>query len=198
MKQGQELAHPDTFEQTVKVARSGLANAEHRAYEAGLVSLGRFAGASESYGNNDDEDPASPDAVWIFNDSRWVSWEAKSEAQPTGSVGPNDVRQAQSHLRTVESERGAAAPSDSFSLLMSPKPSVMPQARAVAEDHIHLVRPPQVLDIFDRLVRAWRTARSRNINSLTLAELAALFHAERALPSQWMAELRSNPFKERT
>ncbi|MFG3517676.1 DEAD/DEAH box helicase family protein [Streptomyces bobili] len=198
VKEGQKLAHPDTFEQTVTATRSGLANTEHRAYEAGLVSLGLFAGASESYGNNDDEDPASPDVVWIFSDSRWVSWEAKSEAQPTGAVGPNDVRQAQSHLRTVESERDTSAPSDSFSLLVSPKPSVMPQARAVAEDHIHLVRPPQVLDIFDRLVRAWRTARSRSINSLTVVELAALFHAEGALPSQWMTELRSSPVKERT
>ncbi|MFJ9729708.1 DEAD/DEAH box helicase [Streptomyces sp. NPDC101209] len=196
VQQDRELAHPDTFEQTVASTRSGLVNTEHRAYEAGLVSLGRFAGASPSYGNNDDEDPASPDAVWIFSDTRWVTWEAKSEAQPTGSVGPNDVRQAQSHLRSVESERQTSAPSDSFSLLMSPKPSVMPQARAVAEDHIYLVRPPQVLDIFDRLVRAWRTARGRNISSLTVADLAALFQAEGALPSQWMTGLRSNPFKE--
>ncbi|WPP32274.1 DEAD/DEAH box helicase [Streptomyces sp. CL7] len=191
-----ELHHPDGFEQTVAEARAGLAGTEYRAYEAGLVHLGTFAGASESYGNDDDANPAAPDAVWIFGEARWVTWEAKSEATSTGEVGPDNVRQAQGHLRYTEAERNAPAPSGSIALLMSPKPKIMPAARMLADDHLYLVRPPSVLDVFDRLVRAWRSARARTITVLSTAELADIFRAENALPSQWLPLLKAAPIKE--
>ncbi|NEA72611.1 DEAD/DEAH box helicase [Streptomyces sp. So13.3] len=192
----QESGVGDAIEQIASSTRSGLVGTEFRAYEAALVSLGKLAGASESYGNDGDEDPAAPDAVWIFNDARWVTWEAKSEAQPKGAVGPNDVRQAGSHLRTVETERAISAPSDSVSMLMSPKPAVMPEARALAEEHLYLVGPQTVLVVLDRLLRAWRTARGRTISSLAPVELAEVFRVERALPSQWLPLLREAPIRQ--
>ncbi|MEU9939054.1 DEAD/DEAH box helicase [Streptomyces lavendulae] len=191
-----EQGFAGAFEAYVAAARAGLTGTEFRAYEAGLVALGQLAGASESYGNDNDEDPAAPDAVWIFKDARWVTWEAKSEAEPKGAVGPGDVRQAGSHLRTIETERGTSAPSDSVGLLMSPKPAVMPAARALAEESLFHVGPGQVLDVFDRLLRAWRTARGRVISSLTPAELAEVFRAEKALPSQWLPMLRMAPIRQ--
>ncbi|WDF45108.1 MULTISPECIES: DEAD/DEAH box helicase [unclassified Streptomyces] len=189
------LQPSEVFEEAIAQARSGLAGTAYKSYEAGLVALGTLAGASASYGNNDDEDPAAPDAVWVFEDARWVTWEAKSEAQPTGQVGADNVRQAQGHLRYTETERKQSAPSDSVSLLLSPKPGVMPSARMLAEDHAYLVRPPQVLDLYDRLVRAWRTARARDIPTLSVNELATIFDSHQALPSQWLAELRTEPLK---
>ncbi|MFJ2021949.1 helicase C-terminal domain-containing protein [Streptomyces nodosus] len=168
-----ELHHPDRFEQTLTEARAGLAGTEYRAYEAGLVHLGTFVGASESYGNDDDANPAAPDAVWIFDDARWVTWEAKSEATPTGEIGPDNVRQAQGHLRYTEAERKASAPSGSIALLMSPKPKIMAAARMLANDETYLVRPPMVLEVFDRLIRA-----------------------EQALPSQWLPLLKATPVEE--
>ncbi|MEU0946823.1 hypothetical protein ABZ379_29370 [Streptomyces canus] len=101
----------DRFEVAVTQARTGLAGTEYRAYEAGLVSLGTFAGTSDSYGSEDDSEPAAPDAVWIFDDARWITWEAKSEASTTGEVGPDNVRQAQAHLNYTETERQESAPS---------------------------------------------------------------------------------------
>jgi hypothetical protein len=191
-----ELHDPDRFEQTVAEARAGLAGTEYRAYEAGLVHLGTFAGASESYGNDDDANAAAPDAVWIFREARWITWEAKSEATSTGEVGPDNVRQAQGHLRYTEAERDASAPSGSIAILMSPKPKIMPAARMLADDHLYLVRPPAVLEVFDRLVRAWRSARARTITVLSTAELADIFRAEDALPSQWLPLLSVAPVKE--
>ncbi|MEU0401615.1 DEAD/DEAH box helicase [Streptomyces sp. NPDC006197] len=185
------------LEEHAAQTRTGLAGTEYRAYEAALVLLGQLAGASQSYGNDDDESPAAPDAVWIFSDSRWITWEAKSEAEPKGMVGPADVRQAGSHLRTTETERGRSAPSDSFCVLMSPKPAVMPQARALAEEHLYMVGPHPVLEIFDRLLRAWRTAHGRSIPSLAPAELAEIFRTEQALPSQWTPLLRTTPVRPR-
>lgn len=185
------------IEEHATKARAGLEGTEYRAYEAALVVLGQLAGASESHGNDDDESPAAPDAVWIFDDSRWVIWEVKSEAEAKGLVGPTDVRQAGSHLRTVETERGKSAPSDSFCVLMSPKPGVMPEGRALADEHLYMVGPNPVLEIFDRLLRAWRTAHSRSIPSLAPPQLAGIFRAEQALPSQWMPLLRTMPVRPR-
>jgi hypothetical protein len=193
------LHRAERFEQTVAEARAGLAATEYRPYEARLVHLGTFAGASESYGNDDDASPAAPDAAWIFGDARWITWEAKSEATSTGAVGPDNVRQAQGHLRYTEAERNAAAPSGSTALLMSPKPKIMPAARMLAEDYVFLVRPPAVLEVFDRMVRAWRSARARTITVLSIAELAELaeiFRAEDALPSQWLPLLEAIPVKQ--
>ncbi|MEV6048804.1 DEAD/DEAH box helicase [Streptomyces xanthochromogenes] len=191
-----DLHRADRFEAAISKARSGLAGTEFRAYEAGLVSLGTFAGASSSYGNDDDSQPAAPDAVWIFDDARWITWEAKSEASTTGEIGPDNVRQAQAHLNYTETERHESAPSGSIALLMSPKPNVLSAARMLAEDNIYLVRPHTVLEIFDRLVRAWRTARSRTISTLPLAALAEIFQAEDALPSQWLPLLQASPLKQ--
>ncbi|WP_432185676.1 hypothetical protein [Streptomyces tendae] len=191
-----ELHRPEPFERALTEARAGLADTEYRAYEAGLVHLGTFAGASESYGNDDDANPAAPDAVWIFDDARWVTWEAKSEATPTGEIGPDNVRQAQGHLRYTEAERKTSAPSGSIALLMSPKPKIMAAARMLANDETYLVRPPTVLEVFDRLIRSWRTARARTITVLSPAELADIFRAEQALPSQWLPLLKAAPVKE--
>ncbi|MET9759917.1 DEAD/DEAH box helicase [Streptomyces sp. NPDC006372] len=193
-----DLHRADHFEAAISAARTGLAGTEFRAYEAGLVSLGTFAGASHSYGNDDDSEPAAPDAVWIFDDTRWITWEAKSEASATGEVGPDNVRQAQAHLRYTETERHESAPSGSIALLISPKPKVLPAARMLAEDYVYLVRPPTILEIFDRLVRAWRTARSRTISTLSPASLAEIFQAEDALPSQWLPLLQSSPLKQQS
>ncbi|MET8292298.1 hypothetical protein ABZV80_45495 [Streptomyces sp. NPDC005132] len=193
-----ELHRAAPFEHAIAEARTGLVGTEFRAYEAGLVSLGTFAGASESYGNDDDANPAAPDTVWIFNDARWITWEAKSEATSTGEVSPENVRQAQGHLSYTEAERGASAPSGSISLLMSPKPKVMPAARMLAADYLYLVRPPMVLEIFDRLVRAWRTARGRTISTLSPTALAEIFQAEGALPSQWLPLLQADQLRQPT
>ncbi|MFG2440934.1 hypothetical protein [Streptomyces sp. NPDC048508] len=60
---------------------------------------------------------------------------------------------------------------------------------------MHLVRPQEVLEIFDRLVRAWRTARTRDLTSLTVPDLITIFKSEGALPSQWLPRLRTQPIQ---
>lgn len=79
---------------------------------------------------------------------------------------------------------------------MSPKPKSMAAARMLADDQVYLVRPPTVLEFLDRLIRAWRTARARTITVLSTAELADIFRAEQALPSQWLPLLETTPIKE--
>lgn len=194
MRDKDELTGPD-FEDVVASARTDLLGRESEPYEDALVVMGELAGATESYTYDDDEadNQAAPDAVWIFSDRQWVVWEAKNMAASTGSVGANNVRQACSHLNFVESERKSAAPPDSICLLDSPKPKIEPSARKVATSNVYLVRPPAVVPIFDRLVRAWRTARAVGVEDADEATLAGIFRDENALPSQWIPELRADP-----
>lgn len=70
------------------------------------------------------------------------------------------------------------------------------QVNEAARRFYYLVRPPTVLEAFDRLVRAWRSARARTITVLSVAELADIFRAEDALPSQWLPLLEAIPVKD--
>jgi DEAD/DEAH box helicase/Helicase C-terminal domain len=187
-----DLTRAEPFEDVLK-ARAGLEGTEYTAYEAGLVHLGTLAGAQPSYGNQADEGDALPDAVWIFGEAQWVVWEAKSQAKETGQIGADQVRQTGAHLRTAEKDQAKAAPGDSVCLLASPKNKVHSSAHAVAEEHVYWVRPPEVLDLFDRLARAWQTARARGLTTLSGPALASIFQAEDALPSQWLPSLRNRP-----
>jgi hypothetical protein len=186
------LARPAVFDTEVLRVRTALQETPATPYEAALVGVGQFAGAVPSEGSNTD---AAPDAVWIFGTEIWVAWEAKSEARPEGELGADDVRQAGGHLRFTEARRSEAAPGDSSVFLVTPQERTHSSAHAVAEGHVYLVRPGEVLDTFDRLVRAWRTARSRDIGTLAITDLVAIFRAEDALPSQWLPRLRSSPLR---
>lgn len=187
------LAKPAVFETEIQQVRSALLDTPHKPYEAALVVLGQLAGAEPSQGDSDSD--SAPDAVWIFGSAIWVVWEAKSEARSDGELGAEDVRQAGSHLRYTASKRAEAVPGDSAALLMTPQARVHPSAHAVAEQHVYLVRPREVVDLFDRLVRAWRTARTRDLESLSVADLATIFGAEGALPTQWLPRLRTEPLR---
>jgi hypothetical protein len=187
------LAKPSVFDQEVVAARGALTGTASRPYEAALVTLGQLAGARPSEGDAGND--AAPDAVWIFGRVVWIAWEAKTEAKVEGELGANDTRQAGGHLRFTATKRGEAAPGDSMTFLVAPQQRTHPSAHAVAEDHVYLVRPDQVLELFDRLVRAWRTARTRDLVTLPPNELAAIFLTEGALPSQWMLQLRTKALR---
>jgi hypothetical protein len=190
------LGRPAVFDTQVTEVRSSLMGTDSRPYEAALVTLGRFAGASHSEGSGGAD--AAPDAIWIFNRMMWVAWEAKSEADPGGELAPRHASQAGGHLRYTEGKRAEAPPGDSVSLILTPQHRVHPAARTIAEDHVFLVHPTEVLDLFDRLVRAWRSVRARNSSSLAPADALAIFSAEEALPSQWLPKLRQRPLREMT
>ncbi len=183
------LGRNGVFEPGITEARSGLLGRDARPYENGLVHLGLLAGAlSEGDGGAS----AAPDAMWRFTDTLWVSWETKSDAEPDGALGANYVREAGSHLRYMEAHYGAAAPLGSFGMLATPQIKVEPSAVKVAEGHVYRTNPDAVLEIFDRLVRAWRALRAQE--GLTDRDrVYAIFHGEQALPSQWRPLLLEQP-----
>lgn len=184
-----KIGRPAKFDPAVSSIRAGLLGADPTAYEAALVAMGPFLGAADSTGNGGAQ--AAPDAAWIFADIMWVCWEAKSDANTDSELGANAVREAGSHVRYTEAQRETAAPGDSVVLLVTPQQRIHPAAGAVAEDHVYLVRPAQAVDLFDRVVRAWRVLRSRQTT-----DPGAVYQAlgdQGALPSQWVPDFRSTP-----
>lgn len=181
------------FDPAVTEARSGLAGRDAKTFEDGLVFLGELAGAeSEGDGGAD----SAPDATWRFGDLMWITWEAKNEADEAGEIGSNVVRQAGSHLRYAATKQGSQAPRLSYGILASPQQRVNPAAAAVAEDHLHHVQPTVTLELFDRVLRAWRTLRAQGAGATADSTYEAL-KAEQALPSQWIRLLTTRPLAPR-
>lgn len=184
------LGRAGSFDGEISRMRAQLLATEASPYEEALVFLGTLLGA-ESSGNRGAT--AAPDASWVFDTISWVGWEAKSNAETAGELGAGDVRQAGSHLRYIRAERDEAIPSDSVTFLMTPQTRVHPSAKAVAEDHVFLVRPVQVIELFDAAVTAWRKIRSRGQNSLDESDVIAALTEAKALPSTLITRLATKP-----
>jgi hypothetical protein len=182
------IGKPAFFESTVSTLKRDLANTASIAYEEALVLLGEFAGASDSLPRS--KATAAPDSVWLFGDLAWLSWEAKSEAKSDGELGADYVREAGGHLRYASRSLDRALPGDSLGFIITPQKRIHPSAALVAEDHLWLQRPEVILELCDKLVRAWR--RIRSVGCSDVISISATFREEKALPTQWRAMLCTN------
>lgn len=189
------IGKANSFDENVTRMRAQLLATEAAPYEEALVFLGSLLGAISS-GNNGAT--AAPDASWVFESLSWLGWEAKSKAEPSGELGADDVRQAGSHLRYIAAERREAIPSQSLTFLMTPQERVHPASKAVAEDHVFLVRPQQVLELFDAVVAAWRKIRSRGLRVVGDDDVVAALAEANALPSTWIHKLAAEPLRAET
>lgn len=186
------LGKASRFDSDVSTARSDLLALVSGPYEQALVYLGKLLGAAPSTG--DGGATAAPDATWIFSSLLWVACEAKSEADPRGELGANDVRQAGGHLRYIADQRDEPIPGGSSSLLITNQERVHPSAISVAEDHVFIVRTTIILEIFDAVVRAWRKMRALGAGVGAEQVLEALI-AEGANPSSWLGRVIARPIK---
>jgi hypothetical protein len=181
------LGKQSKFEATAAKMEQGLSGTPHAAYEQAIVDLGLFAGATESLPRSNAD--AAPDGAWLFANLSWISWEAKSEAKPDGELGAHYTGEAGGHLRYVARTRGQELPEDSFGFIITPQQHVHPAAAKVAEDHLWLLRPADSMELYRRIMRAWRRLRTRNdVDARTVADI---FREEQALPSHWTAVLRN-------
>lgn len=187
------VARPSRFDDEVAAAQSALSGSSAGPFEQGLVFLGKLAGASTAEGNGGAT--AAPDATWRFGQDLWVCWEAKSEAAPTSELGADDVRQASGHLLYAASSAGGAAPSGSFTLVVTPQERIHPAARMVADSNVYRIRPEAARSLLDGLVRAWRALRSRSASDPDMGTVLSALAAERVLPTQWTADLTTDPLQ---
>jgi hypothetical protein len=138
----------------------GLSGTDPEPYERALVVLGGLLGAS-SYRP---EGKGRADAVWIFGQNLWLTLEAKSDASAAGLVSMDNVRQANSQLRSLAADRDEEIPAASASIIVTPKQLVDPDAVAIAEDHLHLCGTSDMLFLAHDTIEAWRDIRASATN----------------------------------
>lgn len=135
---------------------NGLAGTAAGPYERALTSLGGLLGAEAFKPSGQ----GRADSVWIFDPHFWLTLEAKSEADPRGPVSMDDVRQANTQLRSLSADRDTPIPAGSASVIVTPKQLADPDAVAIAEPHLHVCAPSDVLALAHDVVEAWRTIRT--------------------------------------
>jgi hypothetical protein len=172
-----------------------LSAKEHGPYEAGLSTLGHLLGA-EAF---KPQGKGRADSAWIFGDLWWVSLEAKSEALASGLVSMDNVRQANTQLRSLASDRAAEIPMASVSIIVSPRLLADPDAISIAEENLRLCSPPDVLALAHDLVEAWNAMRASATNldgEDAKSIIRRIFADRRVLPSAVRERLADRPVRD--
>jgi hypothetical protein len=136
------------------------------------------------------------DSAWPFDDAWWLTLEAKSEAKETGLVSMDDVRQANTQLKSLASDRDVQVPIGSVSLIVTPKQLADPDAVAIAEPNVFLCSPGDLQSLASDVIEAWEQIRIRG-RDLEPEEFATVIRQEmrerRCLPTQVRERLTARP-----
>lgn len=184
------LQRPNVYNPLIGQIKTGLRETASTPFEKALVSLGELAGASSSVG--DGGGTAKPDASWDFSGAFWVTWEAKSNAQPETEISVSTIDQTNRHPLSMADRLNAPIPSGSMSILTTPQLAFDAAAPGVAEDHSYWVTIEFVQELADRLDLAWRTIKTSLAPSSNDAErrrvILEAFNSQQVLPTQWLAK----------
>jgi len=130
---------------------AGLSQIDHKLYEPALTQLGLFLGAYafKPQGNS------RTDAAWCWDETQWVSVEAKSEHKIDGIIGVTDTIQVNAHLALISEDRGAPVPAISAAVMVSPRTLVHKDAIAVASADSYRVTPNELHALATEVERMW-------------------------------------------
>lgn len=173
----------------VSTMLEGLAAHKSEIYEAALVSLGELIGATRSF------KPVlkgRTDAVWLW-ETLWVTVEAKSEQKSNGMLSMDYVRQANTQLRSLAGDLDEQCPPDSITVVVSPRQIVDNDSATIAEDHLYLADPQDLLALGLDVKRAWIELRSLSTSSPSaLKAIAGVLWRYKVLPEQVRERLTKN------
>jgi hypothetical protein len=157
-----------------------------------LTTLGKLLGADAFKPTQQ----GRADSVWLFDELWWLTIEAKSDASADNSVSMDDVRQANTHLRSLSADQGVSIPKGSISVIVGPKQLVHPDAVGIAEPYLFLASPTEVSALARDAIDAWAEIRQSG-HGLTSDELVSVaqrhFRERRLLPSLLHERLGSRP-----
>jgi len=171
---------------------AGLAQAKAGPYEQSLVDLGIILGADSSK-------PAGKgrtDAAWVWS-GLWITIEAKSE-QTASLLSMDYVRQANTQLASLASDRDEVQPDGSISVIATQNYLIDPDAVPIANENLFLVTADIVLDIARDATRALTAVRAAiaGVQPTTASSVAAkLLWEERVLPTQVRERLSRSPIR---
>ena len=171
----------------------GLGETEPSKYEPALTTLGTLLGA----------DAAKPagngrcDSAWCWQNALWIAVEAKSDEHPSGLIPHRDIRQANDQLRLLAADRQQPAPpTDSATVIASPRLGVDSDGVLSAEPHVHMVSLVTMSHLGSDVAKAWdeilatRAGHSGSaLRDLVATALARCF----VLPSQVLDRLTLQP-----
>ncbi|WP_302051440.1 DEAD/DEAH box helicase [Rathayibacter sp. VKM Ac-2835] len=173
---------------------AGLQAKQAEVYEPALLALGEFLGADATKPKSS----ARPDCVWAWKNHAWLILEAKSEHSSTGVVSVQDVRQANTQRDLVVKDRAVPRPpAQSATVIISPRATVHHDGVTIANRHLYLTNPGEVvLKIGFDIEAAW-TDLMRNSVGLPWREMRGqvrdALSTRMVLPSQVFERLTRDP-----
>jgi hypothetical protein len=130
---------------------AGLSQVGHKEYEPALTQLGLLLGAYAFKPTGD----SRTDSAWCWDETQWISVEAKSEHRTDGVIGVTDTLQVNGHLNLVSEDRGVAVPVVSAAVMVSPRTLVHKDAIAVADEDSYRVTPDDMRALAREVERMW-------------------------------------------
>jgi len=174
----------------------GLTAREPGKYEPALTVLGQLLGADAGKPSG----RGRCDSAWCWDEALWLAVEAKSNHEPTGVVPHKDIRQANDQLRFLCHDRSRdSPPTDSATVVVSPKPAVDPDGVIAAEAHVYLTHPDTVLTLAHDADAAWKdilAGRAGQAGDDLRALVAAAFTTRGVLPTQVLDRLTDHPIQQ--
>ncbi len=132
----------------------GIKGTSAAKFEEALKSLGTMLGAVSSRPKTS----GSPDGVWVFENLAVVI-EAKSDADPNGSISYDVVRQAALHEKRAREDKLIPVGLECVTLLVTPQSALDLEAAKIAGD-IRVLSLDEAARLFDRASNALGQVRS--------------------------------------
>ncbi|QIN29262.1 DEAD/DEAH box helicase [Brevibacterium luteolum] len=164
---------------------SALNQNESCQYEFGLTLLGNFLGAKAGK----PKARGRCDSAWEWGTDLWVTVEAKSEQHGNGLLPLKDIRQANTQLDHLASDRGMDyPPPDSFSIIISDRLSVDPGDSRVANPNVFIASKQAVSEVAGDITAVWNellsTFSSNQTEGSARSHIHSLLSDNGCLPSQ--------------
>lgn len=183
-----------TIDIAIERMKSGLTAVKHEQSEPGITELGNLLGA-EAYKPGGQ---ARPDSVWCWAQRIWISIEAKSEEDAEGELPVRDVRQANSQLQQVESDRGVGSPFIAADIIVSPRTRIADEAVTQAMPHVFLSHPDVLRELAADVGHFWEQLTLRHVGhrGTDLGNLVrTLMAGHQILPTQVLERLTTDPIR---
>lgn len=148
------------FEDRITSFIKDINNDEYKAFHRGLKVLGELLGFEA-------ENPTSngaPDCVWSLEDMIHIAHEAKTEGGADGTIGINDVRQVESHVNWVKSNRTSTSETTILCLIETVRETLSKDAlpHAIVA---YRVEPKIIRQIAREIAEVLRSVRSEAVET---------------------------------
>lgn len=181
---------PNSVRGELKAMRLALAESASGPYESALSQLGRFLGAEAFKPSGS----GRCDSAWLWGSSMWVTFEAKSEANPDGLLSLRDIRQTNTQLDQLAVDQQADnSPAGSPSIVISDQMSADPEYAPVANANVYLASTAEIGQIAADVETVWTELSARNDTGASAQALresvTSLLKDNGCLPTQLLDRL---------